>query len=618
VNVTEPPSRLGATVLDGGRCRFLVWAPYCERVEVHLLGWDERRLPLERDDRGYHAATVEDVPPGTRYLFRLNGDEIRPDPASRFQPEGVHGPSEVVDPGVFEWTDAVWSGRARSELVFYELHVGTFTDEGTFDAVIPLLDGLRELGITAIELMPVNQCPGARNWGYDGVQIFAVQHSYGGPEGLRRLVDACHARGLAVFLDVVYNHFGPEGNYLSEFGPYFTERYRTPWGAAVNFDDRDSDHVRRFFMQNALQWIEEYHVDGFRLDAIHAIADQSPQPFLRLMAQEARELGARLGRRVQVIAESNMNDPRVVNPGELGGLGMDAEWNDDFHHALHAFLTGENTGYYRDYGAFSDIVKALSTGFVYTGRTTTFRGRAHGDVPRLYKGENFVVFAQNHDQVGNRAQGDRLSTMIPYEMQKAVAGFVALSPYLPLFFMGEEYGETAPFQYFVDHSEPYLIDAVREGRRREFRSFRWQGEVPDPAAPATFARSKVGRELLDHSKHRALREFHRELLRLRRQHRALTRLDLAAVEVTPYLAERVIFMRRRNETGDVCCTFSFGRDASVCQVPLPAGSWRLALDSTAECWHGPGSQLPESATSDGECSLVVPAMSCCVYLGEPY
>ncbi|CAN5564182.1 malto-oligosyltrehalose trehalohydrolase [soil metagenome] len=608
------PSPLGATPLPDNRCRFTVWAPFCQRVEVHITGESERFVVLDRDKRGYHTGILDDVPAGTDYFYRLDGERDRPDPVSKHQPEGVHGPSRVVDPDAFDWTDAAWSGLPRKDLVFYELHTGTFTDEGTFDAVIPHLDGLHDLGITCIELMPVNQFPGERNWGYDGVQLFAVQHSYGGPDGLRRLVDACHERGMAIILDVVYNHLGPEGNYLGEFGPYFTGKYSTPWGPAVNYDDRDSDEVHRFFLENALHWIRDYHFDGFRLDAIHAIYDQRPQPFLRKLGQAVHELGGDLGRTVHVIAESNMNDPRVINPAQFGGLGLYAEWNDDFHHALHASLTGEDTGYYRDYGGFNDLVKAIQSGFVYTGQHMSLRGRGHGDFPRLYEGDNFVVFAQNHDQIGNRARGDRLSTMIPFEMQKAVVGLVILSPYLPLFFQGEEYGETRPFPYFVDHGDPDLIEAVREGRAREFRSFDWEGEILDPASPDTFQLARLNRDALDDPAHRAIYDVHRTLLRLRKTHPALADLDMQQMEISASEADRVLVIYRRHATGDVCCAFNFGRDPATVHLSLNAGRWIRAFDSSGTEWSGSGSDLPESVETNGEVEMTLPAMSCAVYI----
>lgn len=477
---------LGATYLGDGRCRFRVWAPLADSVAVHIVAPRERLEPLARGERGYYYGELEGVEPGNLYLYLLDGRKERPDPASRYQPQGVHGPSQVVDPHAFAWSDSCWFGPAQQELIFYELHVGTFTLEGTFDAMIPHLEGLRELGVTAVELMPVAQFPGSRNWGYDGVYPFAVQNSYGGPEGLMRLVDACHRCGLAVFLDVVYNHLGPEGNYLGDFGPYFTDRYRTPWGLALNFDGADSDEVRRFFIENALYWLTEFHIDGFRLDAIHAITDKGALPFLEELAAAVHRRAERLGRRVYVIGESDLNDPRVIQPRVVGGYGLDGQWSDDFHHALHSLLTGERSGYYQDFGKLVHLARAFREGYVYTGQYSAYRRRQHGDWPRLCDACQFVVFAQNHDQVGNRARGERLSTLVSFDGLKLAAGMVLLSPFVPLLFMGEEYGETAPFLYFTSHSDPTLVEAVRKGRLEEFAAFGCEDEVPDPQDEATF------------------------------------------------------------------------------------------------------------------------------------
>src|SRR5437899_2469063 len=392
----NPPNKaLGATLLSGDRCRFRVWSPYRERVGVRI---GSHTVSMHKTDHYYHECFLK-APAGTRYFYMLD-DVARPDPASRFQPEGVHGPSEVVDPA-FEWHDANWRGIALQDFVIYELHVGTFTREGTFDAIIPKLDALKDLGITAIELMPIGQFPGDRNWGYDGTYIYAAQNSYGGPHGLKRLVDAAHQRGLAMVLDVVYNHLGPEGNYLSEFGPYFTDRYKTAWGMALNFDGPHSDEVRQFFIQNALMWIDEFHFDALRIDAVHAIVDHSAEPFLQ-------DLTAAVGDRAIMIAESDLNDPRVITPREQLGLGFHTQWSDDFHHALHALLTGEKTGYYVGYGAATDLAKTISAGYLYTGQYSAYRRRKYGHKPRTGDGAQFIVSAQNHDQVGNRLNGERL------------------------------------------------------------------------------------------------------------------------------------------------------------------------------------------------------------------
>ena len=401
---------LGATYLEGGQCGFLVWAPLINRVEVHILSPEERIVPLKKVSRGYHYGVVPGVKPGTRYFYRLDGNTERPDPASRFQPEGVHGPSQVIDPH-FVWEELHWSGIPFSHYVIYELHVGTFTAQGTFDAIVPHLDELKDLGITSIMIMPVAQFPGDRNWGYDGVCPFAVQNSYGGPEGFKRLIDACHQRGLAVILDVVYNHLGPEGNYFHDFGPYFTDQYRTPWGPAINFDGPDSDEVRRFFIENALSWVTEFRLDALRLDAVHGIFDSSALHFLQELAATVHEQAERLNRRIYVIAESDLNDVRIVRSPELGGYGLDAQYNDDFHHALHTLLTGERIGYYKDFGRLQDLAKAFAEGFVYSGAYSPTRRRRHGNTSKYLAAPQFVVFAQNHDQVGNRRSAQRLGLL---------------------------------------------------------------------------------------------------------------------------------------------------------------------------------------------------------------
>ena len=451
---------LGAIYLGDGRCSFRVWAPRAQQVEVRIVAPGQRIIPLRRDERGYHEVVAESVDPGTRYFYRLDGESERPDPASRFQPEGVHGPSQVVD-SRFSWGDAGWFGLPLRDYIIYELHVGTFTGEGTFAAVVTHLEQLKELGITVLELMPVAQFPGSRNWGYDGTYPFAVQNSYGGPDGLKHLVSACHQRGLAVVLDVVYNHLGPEGNYLGDFAPYFTDRYRTPWGPAVNFDGAHSDEVRRFFIENALSWVTEFHVDGLRIDAVHAILDFSAKPFLQELAEAVHAQAERLNRRIYLIPESDLNDTRLIRAPEVGGFGLDAQWNDDFHHALHTLLTGERTGYYEDFGEIRHLVKGFREGFVYSGEYSPYRRRRHGNSSRSLPAHRFVVFAQNHDQVGNRLRGDRLSHLVSLEALKLAAGVILLSPFIPLLFMGEEYGEIAPFEYFVSHSDPGLIEAVR-------------------------------------------------------------------------------------------------------------------------------------------------------------
>ncbi|HEX2026476.1 MAG TPA: malto-oligosyltrehalose trehalohydrolase [Nitriliruptorales bacterium] len=566
--------RLGSWYLGDGCTSFLVWASKAEQVEVLLD--DGRALDLAPRELGYFALTARGVRPGARYRYRLDGELQRPDPASRSQPEGVHGPSEVIDP-TFAWSDQHWHGIPLRDHVIYELHVGTFTPGGTFDSAVERLDDLAALGVTAIEIMPIAEFPGGRNWGYDGVQPFAAQSTYGGPDGFRRLVDSCHARGLAVILDVVYNHFGPEGAYQPEFGHYLTERYRTPWGPAINFDDAWSEQVRRYVIENALYWVDDCHVDGLRLDAVHAIFDQSALHVLDEVGRAVHDLAERRNRRVHVIAESDLNDPRLIRPPAIGGYGLDAQWSDDFHHALHALLTGESDGYYADFGSATDLATALVEGYVYTWQRSHHRGRRHGQRPMGVPGERFVVCAQNHDQVGNRRDGERLSSLVPFEALGLAAMCVLLSPYVPLLFMGEEYGETAPFQYFVSHSDPDLVDAVRRGRAEEFAAFRWAGEPPDPQAEETFQRSKLDHALNHQEPHATLLDLHRRLLRLRRQVPAFASLDRDRIEVTADPDRRVVTWRRWTEDGsDALVTANF--DVTTRTVaPTLAGRWRLLL-----------------------------------------
>ena len=569
---------LGARVA-GGRTEFRVWAPYRERVELHIVAPQEQRIAMTRNADGYHEAAA-DCGDGTRYFFNVDGTD-RPDPASRLQPEGVHGPSEVVEDD-FVWTDRGWRGVALDDYVVYELHVGTFTAEGTFEAIIPHLDALRDLGITVIELMPVAQFPGTRNWGYDGTYIGAAQSSYGGPRGLKRLVDACHARGLALALDVVYNHLGPEGNYLWDYGPYFTDRYKTPWGLALNFDGAQSDHVRWFFIHNALQWIDEFHVDALRVDAVHAIVDPSAEPFLQDLTTAVRKRGEELGRRVYTIAESNLNDPRVITPREQSGLGFDSQWSDDFHHSLHTILTGEQDGYYHGYGRLGDLAQVLTTGYLYTGQHSPYYGRKYGAHPRTSDGRKFVVSAQNHDQVGNRMHGERLSALVPWDQLKVIAAAVILSPFIPMLFMGEEYGEKAPFQYFTSHSDSDLIEAVRRGRIEEFDDFDWEGEPPDPHDEATFQRSKLRWESLRREEHQMILSLYRELLRLRRETPALRTLDLSRVETHADESRRILLVRRDT----VLIAFHFGEKAATVDIPFAPAKWKAMIDTGAKIEAG--------------------------------
>jgi maltooligosyltrehalose trehalohydrolase len=612
-NANEKP--LGAAILSSGRCSFLVWAPRAKQVEVCSADSSHRSIPMKSLPFGYFHAEADGLEVGAEYKYKLDGTKERPDPASRFQPRGVHGPSQVVS-SHFGWNDHLWRGIPLSRYVIYEIHVGTFTPEGAFDSIIPQLQVLKDLGITAIELMPIGQFPGNRNWGYDGVYPFAVQNSYGGREGFKRLVDACHNHGIAVVLDVVYNHLGPEGNYSADFAPYFTSNYKTAWGDALNFEGPDSDPVRRYFIDNALQWVDEFHVDALRLDAVHAILDISARPFIKEMAATIQEFAERSNRLIYLMPESNRNDAHMVRPREVGGWGLASVWNDDFHHALHVQLTGEQDGYYQDYSGIEDLARSLRRGFVYTGQYSKYRKRRHGNSSRNLQGEHFIVFAQNHDQIGNRRKGDRLGRIVSFEELKIAAAAVILSPFVPLIFMGEEYDETAPFQYFVSHSDPNLIEAVRKGRIEEFKCFDDSAPVPDPQDDVTFQQSKLNWDLRAKGQHKILWDFYRELFRLRREVPALSKLDLDAVEVeaTP----GTLFLRRWNGSSQAFVAFRFDSNSGEVVAAVPPGVWRKTLDSSASCWGGSGSGLPEHVTSNGESHLAVAPRSVVLLLQDAH
>ncbi|CAN5572798.1 malto-oligosyltrehalose trehalohydrolase [soil metagenome] len=492
---------------------FRVWAPFARRADL-VVG--EEPVAMIAVGGGWWEAEVGWAAAGTDYAYSLDGGPARPDPRSPWQPEGVHGPSRVVDHSAFAWTDEAWGGFHLPSAVLYELHVGTFTPDGTFRAAIEHLDHIVDLGVTAVELLPVNAFPGAHGWGYDGVGLFAPHAPYGGPDGLKALVDACHRRGLGVILDVVYNHLGPAGNHLGEYGPYFTDRYVTPWGQAVNLDGGGSEEVRRFFIDNALGWLRDHHIDGLRIDAVHAIVDTSATHLLEELVVEVARLADATGRPRWLIAESELNDPRLITSREAGGYGLDASWSDDFHHAVHALLTGERSGYYEDFGAVDDLLAALTEGYVYAGRHSAHRRRRHGralpDVPAT----RLLGYAQNHDQVGNRATGERLAHLVDDGLARVAAALVLTAPFVPMLFHGEEWGASTPFQYFTDHDDPELGRAVSEGRRREFAAFGWSpDDVPDPQDPATFERSKLRWDEIERDPHASLLAWHRALIALR-------------------------------------------------------------------------------------------------------
>jgi maltooligosyltrehalose trehalohydrolase len=486
---------------------FKLWAPRPGRVDLVLGG---ERIPMTRRERDWWHVSAP-AEPETDYAFSIDGGDPLPDPRSQFQPNGVHGPSRLVDHTSFGWTDGGWRGVAPPGDIVYELHVGTFTPEGTFDAAIRKLDHLAALGVGAVELMPVAEFPGDRGWGYDGICRYAPHHSYGGPDDLKRLVDACHSHGLAAILDVVCSHFGPDGGYLARYGPYFSEDYKTPWGDALNLDGPESDEVRSFFIDNALHWFANYHFDGLRLDAVHALVDTSAHHILEEVAVAVESLKEELGRTLFLIAESDLNDPRIVTPREFGGYGLNAQWNDDFHHALHAVLTGERDGYYRDFGAISDIAKSLREVFVYDGRYSEVRRRRHGRSARGLPGHRFLGYLQNHDQIGNRPRGERSSHLMSRRLLKVGAALVMTAPFVPMVFQGEEWGASSPFCYFTDHADSELAGAVARGRGLE------DADGPDSQDPGTFARSMLDWGEIDERIHRDLLEWHRALIGLRRE-----------------------------------------------------------------------------------------------------
>ena len=504
---------VGAIHRDG-RSSFRLYAPDAAAADLVLPDRAHERRAMNRVDGGYFELRATDLPPGTRYLLQTDAmDEARPDPASLWQPLGVHGYSVLVDADLFSRKQPDWRGLRLRDMVIYELHVGTFSAAGTFDGVAEHLPALLELGVNAIELMPVNQFPGARNWGYDGVYWRAAQSSYGGPEGLVRLIDAAHEQGIAVLIDAVFNHLGPEGNYLPQFGPYFTNKHPTPWGPAINLDDRGADGVRELILASAKTWLVDYGADGLRLDAVHALKDQSATHILEELSEACARWSEQVGRPLTLIGECDLNDPRFVRPRAKGGLGLDGQWVDEYHHALRAYLTNETRGYYSDFGSAEVIERVLRDGYAYTGQHSPHRGRRFGRPPVGVSNHQFVVFGHNHDQVGNRARGERLHEHLGEDQLIALAAMVLLSPFTPMLWMGEEYAEPAPFPYFVDHGDAQVLRATREGRVREFAAFVAPGErVPDPGLAATFQSAK-----LSHRREGRVFDFYREAIALRRE-----------------------------------------------------------------------------------------------------
>lgn len=582
--------------------RVQIWAPKARQVILQVSG--KLDLPLEKQERGYWGLKTEAISPGMSYQILLDGQPF-PDIASLRQPD-IHGPSVAFAPADYAWTDNNWHNPPLEDYIVYELHTGTFAPQGNFRGITDKLTYLKSLGITAIELMPVAAFPGERNWGYDGVFPFAVQESYGGPAELQRLVNTCHEHGLAVILDVVYNHLGPEGNYLDAYGPYFTGKYKTPWGNAINFDDAGSDSVRYYFIENALMWLRDFHIDALRLDAVHAIRDFSPKHILREIKEYTDQLMAETGRQHYLIIECDLNDPRFINATDQAGYGMDAQWTDEFHHALRVSAGGEKDGYYSDFNGIQDLVTAYNHGYVYFNRYSTQRDKTFGVDPAGNEGKQFVVFSQNHDQVGNRMLGERSGALFSFEMQKLMAAAVLVSPFLPMLFMGEEYGETNPFLYFVSHTDPDLIEAVRKGRSEEFAAFHAAGEAPDPQAADTFKNSCLQWQLIDEPQHNVLFRYYQQLIAIRKSEPALRLPDRCRSNTFAGEATGTLTLLRSHESQTIACLMNFSKQPQEMPVPEQLTRHVVLFDSADLQWNGPGaSSFTGSFTLRPESILII-------------
>ncbi|MGN7885891.1 malto-oligosyltrehalose trehalohydrolase [Dyadobacter endophyticus] len=600
--------RPGVTFNEQGEAQVLVWAPKAEQVQL-LFGEETNILDLEQRDYGFWTLQTRALWPGDRYGFLLDGKGPYPDPATLYQPEGVHGLSETFDVQKIEWTDRNWQNPVMKDYIIYEIHTGTFTPDGTFAAMEEKLDHLVELGVNAIEIMPVSQFAGDRNWGYDGVFPYSVQDSYGGPGALQHLVNACHERGMAVILDMVYNHLGPEGNVLGDFGHYFTGKYHTPWGDAINFDDAWSDAVRHYFVQNALMWFRHFHIDGLRLDAVHAIKDFGPVHILQEIRQKVEELSRNTGRQHYLIVEMDLNDTRFVKPIDAGGYGMHAQWVDEFHHALRVSSGQERSGYYSDFKGVVSLGKSFADAYVFDGVYSDHRKRKFGMKADGIPGQQFIVFSQNHDHVGNRMLGERTSRLVSFEMQKLLAGAVFVSPFVPLLFMGEEWSEPNPFQYFVSHTDEELAEAVRKGRKSEFAAFHLEGEAPDPVAVSTFENSKLQWDLIHNPPHRTMLQYYRKWIALRKELPLFRECDRNGLSAEVLEEKELICIQRVWGRQYLVGFLNFSK--SPHEVSLPPGhlSWHKLIASSDPIWGGV-QEMPQQA---GASALTVAPESITVY-----
>jgi maltooligosyltrehalose trehalohydrolase len=570
---------------NNGTAEIALWSPLCKSAAIVIN--ETTTLKLNEVEYKYWTLATDELKPGDNYKFLLDEDKQLPDPASLSQPGGVHGPSMAVNLKAFERDEGQWANPSLEHYVIYELHAGTFSTEGNFDGIAGKLDHLKDLGITAIEIMPVAQFPGERNWGYDGVFPYAVQNSYGGAEGLMKLVDACHKKGIAVILDVVYNHLGPEGNYFNEFAPYFTDKYNTPWGNAINFDDAWCDEVRHYFINNVLMWFRDFHVDALRMDAVHAIKDFSPKHILREIKENVDLLMEETGKTHHLIVELDLNDSRFIDPLEKQGYGIDAQWVDEFHHALRVTAGGDRSGYYSDFNGIADLAKSYNSAYVYDGIYSPHRLKIFGTKATGNPGSQFIVFSQNHDQVGNRMLGERSSQLFSFEMQKLMAAAVMVSPFIPMLFMGEEWSAPNPFQYFVSHSDPELVEAVRKGRKAEFAAFHAEGEAPDPQAEETFERSKLKWDVIDKDQYKVMLDYYKTLISLRKQLAPLADLNRENVNATVNEEQQTLLLERWAGDQKVHCLMNFS-DKLQPIVLLGNDTAQIVFNSADVKWNGPG------------------------------
>ena len=595
---------------DGSHCNFRIWAPKASQIQLSIK--NKENIDLSRKDYGYwEASNIAEIDENDLYWVVVDGKQL-PDPATVYQPEGVHGPSQAVNLNNLPFGDD-WQNIPLKDYIIYELHTGTFSEGGDFEGVAEKLDHLIELGITAIELMPVAAFAGERNWGYDGVYPFAVQASYGGPKALQQLVSLCHSKGLAVILDVVYNHFGPEGNYLHEFGPYFTDKYKTPWGSAVNFDDRGSHGIREYIIENAIMWFRDFHIDALRLDAVHAIKDNSAVHILQEIRKYTDLLSKQTGKTYYLIAECDLNDPRYISNLEQNGLGMHGQWVDEFHHALRVAAGEPKLGYYSDFDGIAHLGKAYQDAYVYTGMYSEERDNFFGKSAQGHHGSQFTVFSQNHDHVGNRMLGERSSSLYSFEMQKLMAAAVLTAPFVPMLFMGEEWAETNPFLYFIDHSDAELVAAVRKGRSEEFAASHLDGQAPDPKAEDTFNRSKLNWKLLQKAENATMFEFYKHLISMRKQYSMLQTADLTTVKAYVFQAENSLMIERKcpDEDKSILCLLNFSSSVQQLSLPPHLTISEKLLDTSEARWLGPSTTT--NIQTDFSLHLVVQPQSFIAY-----